>query len=53
MIVTIGPFDKLNNCTIIRSLNLWIAPIKAIAGIDEKSVQKTSILPVEVGVLNV
>jgi hypothetical protein len=42
VIVTVGPFNELNCCTIVDYLNIWIDPIEALAGIDEKSVRKTS-----------
>jgi hypothetical protein len=38
----VGPFNELNCCTIVDYLNIWIDPIEALAGIDEKSVRKTS-----------
>jgi hypothetical protein len=35
VIVTVGLFNELNCCTIVDYLNIWINPIKALAGIDE------------------
>jgi hypothetical protein len=53
VIVTVGPFNKLNYCIIVDHLNIWIALIKTLARIDEKSVRKTSTgcIRVEVEVL--
>ena len=42
MIVTVGPFNELNCCTIIDYLNIRIDQIEGFAGIDEKSIRKTS-----------
>jgi hypothetical protein len=53
VIITVGLFNELNYCTIIDYLNIRINQIEGFAGINEKSIRKTSTgyLGVEVEVL--